>query len=427
MDSNTTKRVVITGIGPVTSIGIGRDRFWNGLLSGVSSARTLPESYRKHYMPKTAYYVPLPEVSLVDFCLGGPHARIMQPEARIAVAGTLLALEDAGYRPLPSDNKFTAEGFYDACTVIGIGIAGLENAFHSYAAHTAPDGPVNSGNSADRYRRMIIPMLMPNSAAAWVTIMFGLTGGSCTINASCASGTAAIAEAFLRISRGVNQCAICGGVEALVERSGSILRGFDMLGVLTRAPDGKPQPFSAHRSGFLFAEGGGCILVLEELSHALERDARIYAEIVDFADMSEAFNIVRCDPSGNGMVRLLQRLSAGRAIDYVNTHGTGTELNDATERDALCTVFGTGAHQPLLNATKGLIGHTLGASGAIETAVCALSIVNEEIHGNRCSNPLPGLNLPEDNLKTAIREALTVSFGFGGHNCGLVLKRYDGK
>ncbi|MBN1577788.1 MAG: beta-ketoacyl-[acyl-carrier-protein] synthase family protein [Chitinispirillaceae bacterium] len=425
MDTDGTKRVVITGIGPVTSIGTGKKQFWEGMLAGRNPARKLPASYRKKYIPKTEFYVPLPEIALRDSGLAGRYDRIMQHETRFALVGTRLALEDAGYRLKTEGDTIVAENFTDACTILGIGIAGLENAFQSYEAHAGTAVAGGDGrHPASRYQRMIIPMLMPNAAAAWVTIFFGLTGGSFTINASCASGTAAIGAAFQRIARGVNQCAVCGGVEALSERSGAILRGFDMLGVLTRAQDGAPQPFSAGRSGFLFAEGGGCILILEELTHALRRNARIYAEIIDYADTSDAFNIVRCDPRGNGIVRLLQRLSAGRTIDYLNTHGTGTELNDATERDAVRAVFGTRDCQPLLNATKGLIGHTLGASGAIEAAVCALSIHHGMIHGNRCDEPFPELNLQRKSRKAAIDCAASVSFGFGGHNCGLAFGKF---
>jgi 3-oxoacyl-[acyl-carrier-protein] synthase II len=217
---------------------------------------------------------------------------------------------------------------------------------------------------------------------------------------------------------------LTGGVECLHDPYGAIMRGFDALGALTQSQDGHPQPFSRNHSGFLFAEGGACLLVLEELEHAHRRHAPIYAEIVDYRANSDASNIVQLDPEGKQIIRLLRELSSSGPIDYLNAHGTGTVANDTVESQAIQTVFGNRNVQPLINSTKGILGHTFGASGAIEAAVAALSVARGSIHGNLTSDPMPDLNLPLDTANTPVEQALSVSYGFGGHNGGLLFRKY---
>ncbi len=203
------------------------------------------------------------------------------------------------------------------------------------------------------------------------------------------------------------------------------MRGFDALGALTASPDGIPRPFSTERSGFLFSEGGGCVLVLEEFEHACRRGARVYAEIAGYVMNSDAHNIVQMEVSGVAIDALLGDLLGGRRPDYFNAHGTGTPLNDQIEAAAIRRLFGDAAHQPLINSTKGLIGHTIGASGAIEAAVAALSIHQGIIHGNILGEPMPDLNLVKETVESPIESAVSVSFGFGGHNAALFLTKPD--
>ena len=268
---------------------------------------------------------------------------------------------------------------------------------------------------------------MPNSPAAWTTIGFGLTGSCQTLNASCASGTFALGEGFRRIKDGYDEVVLAGGVESVRERCGAIMRGFDVLGALTQSPDGRPRPFGRQRSGFLFAEGGACLLLLEELDHALARRARVYAEIADYRANSDACNIMQIDPEGIQVTRLLRDLAAGRRIDYLNAHGTGTAANDEVEARAIKAVFGGRESQPWINSTKGILGHTLGASGAIEAAVAALAIARGAIHGNLTEAPMDDLNLPLESFQAPVSGAISVSYGFGGHNGGLYLRKIDGK
>jgi 3-oxoacyl-[acyl-carrier-protein] synthase II len=173
----------------------------------------------------------------------------------------------------------------------------------------------------------------------------------------------------------------------------------------------------------LFSQGAACILVLEEYQHAIKRGATIYAEVIDFQSNSDAYNIVQMDPSGAQIKRLLGKLKQSGRIDYINAHGSGTLANDAIEAEAIEEVFGSKEHQPFINSTKGILGHTLGASGALETAVTALSIKESKLHGNRVPDPRENLNLTENSTEADINIAISTSYGFGGHNAGIVLKK----
>lgn len=404
--------VVITGIGPVTAIGTGKDNFWKNLLDGVTVLRPVPPAFDKNYHFKSGYYVPFPEVSLVEHQLPAKYEVLMEPSTRAAVVAAGLAMEDAGLNPhaLMHDPPFEPS----RCMVmLGTGVCSLKAGFDAHEAHAL--------NPEKRYNRMVIPMIMPDSATSWVSILFGLTGGNFTINASCASGTVAIGEAYRKIMDGSADMVLAGGVECLQDETGTIMRGFDGLGTLTTSSDGLPRPFSSDRSGFLFSEGGACVMVLESLDHALKRGIRPYAAIMDYACNSDAYNIVQMEPGGRMALGLVKKLVNGRKIDYINTHGTGTHLNDETEALIIKTLFGENHSQPFINSTKGILGHSIGVSGAIEAAVTALSVSNHVIHKNITDNPMPGLNLVMENTPCDINLAVSASYGFGGHNAALLI------
>lgn len=402
------KRVVITGIGPVTSLGIGVRPFFENLLALKTAIRPIPVEYERHAIFKSRFYVPFPAFSLGDY-VKTRFDSLMEKPAKAALVGAKLALLDAALEP-PEETT----------VILGIGMGALQTAFQSHLAHVTND-------SSHRFNRMVIPMQMPNAASAWVSILLGLKGPNFTVNASCASGTLAIGEAFSRIAAGVCETALAGGVECLEDESGSTMRGFDATGALTRSEDGWPRPFSKQRSGFLFADGGGCVLVLEELSRARRRGARIYAEIGGYVVNSDAHSILQLEESGAQIKTLLRSLKGNETIDYLNAHGTGTLNNDQVEAQAIQEVFGDHEKQPLINSTKGLLGHTIGASGAIEAAVTALTISEEKIHGNITSDPLENLRLVGATTETPVHAALSLSFGFGGHNVGLLLKKVSGE
>lgn len=329
------------------------------------------------------------------------------------------------------------KGLENCGIIIGTGMSSLQTALESYTAHmggtdksesesgSGSGSNLNANSNKPRFNRMVIPMLMTNSPAAWISILFGLKGFSYTLNAACASGTYALGEAYRTILSGRCDVILAGGVEALVEKNGAIMRGFDMLSTLTRAKDGRPQPFSQQRSGFLFNEGAGCVLVLEELESARKRGANIYAEIVDFESCSDAYSIIQLDPTGDSITGLLQKITQGIKVDYLNAHGTGTSANDDIEAKVIQRVFGAESTQPFINSTKGILGHSIGASGALEVALTALSIKESIVHGNLTSDPMDNLNLPLETFATPIDYALSASYGFGGHNALILLKRYD--
>lgn len=423
------RRVVITGIGPATSIGLGKQDFSAGIFGLKTCLAEIPKSYEQNYTFKSRYFVPKPKFSLTDLGFHKSVEGMMEEAARLSVLCTKLALEDAGFQISNGEKYLQVEGLENCGTIIGIGMSSMQTAFDSYTAHSADSeksvAEPRSNPNKPRFNRMVIPMLMTNSPAAWISILFGLNGFSYTLNASCASGSYALGEAYRTISNGRCDVILTGGVEALMEKKGAIMRGFDMLSTLTRAVDGRPQPFSKQRSGFLFNEGAGCVLVLEELEQARSRGADIYAEIVGYEAGSDTYSIVQMDPRGENIASLFEKIGKGIKVDYLNAHGTGTTTNDEIEGEVIKRIFGEKSNQPYINSTKGILGHSIGASGALEAAVTALSIKESRVHGNLTSDPLDDLNLPLKTLTTPIEYALSASYGFGGHNALILFKRYQ--
>jgi len=459
------RRVVITGLGPATAIGIGKKDFSAGLYGLKPCIAEIPSSYEHNYKFKSRYFVPKPEFTLTDIGIHKSVEGMMEESSRLSVLCTKLALEDAGFQISNTEKYLQVEGLENCGIIIGTGMSSLQTALESYAAHIAgtdksaaesdcrsgsnlnsnsnPNSNSNSNPNPNpnpnlnpnlnpnpnpnkpHFNRMVIPKLMTNAPAAWISILFGLKGFSYTLNTACASGSYAIGEAYETILSGRCDVILAGGVEVLAEKHGAIMRGFDMLSALTRAKDGRPLPFSRQRSGFLFNEGAGCVLVLEELARARKRGAGIYAEIVGYEACSDAYSIVQMDPSGDSITSLFQKITGGIKVDYLNAHGTATIANDDIEAKVIQWIFGAAGAQPYINSTKGILGHSIGASGAIEVAVVALSIKKSRIHGNITTDPLENLNLPLETLTAPIDYALSASYGFGGHNALILLKRYE--
>lgn len=421
----TNRRVVITGIGPVSTLGIGRKEFWKNLLAMKPVIHPIPSEFEKNYSFNSRFYVPYPEFTIEKFGIPGKYNIIMGETAKLAVVGTKLALEDAGYEI--KDGTIFPQGIVNNAEIIlGIGVGNLYDASKAFLAHIFQHVPefLESNQIPSTFNRMAIPIVMHNSASAWVSILLGIKGANYTLNSSCSSGTYAVGEAFRKIKEGHAKIVLTGGVECMKDEKGCFMRGFDSLGTLTRSEDGKPMPFSNKRSGFLFSEGAGCILILEELELALKRGTTIYAEIIDFNANSDAYNILQIEPSGNQINQLIRKTIGERKIDYFNTHGTGTVLNDETEYNVIRKIFGNKKNQPIINSTKGILGHPIGASGALEIAVTTLSIHKAQVHANLTEDPFANLNLALDTLDLEINYALSTSYGFGGHNSAVLLKNY---
>ncbi|MDD3626756.1 MAG: beta-ketoacyl-[acyl-carrier-protein] synthase family protein [bacterium] len=422
-------RVVVTGIGPAASIGIGKEDFTGNLFNLKPVIKKIPSVYELNYKFRSGFYSPFPEFILSDYDVSNKFENIMQDEDKLSILCSALALEDAGFDFENTGKDIIVSGLPEESGVIlGIGLTGLETALHSYLAHIMNEKKDDKITVLEdfqtRYNRMIIPRTMTNSIAGWTSILFGLHGPSFTVNASCASGTIAIGEAYEKIRSGVADLMLTGGMECFKEPYGSIMRGFDVLGALTVSEDWVPRPFSEEISGFLFSEGAGCVLVLESEEHAVKRGAEIYAEIIDYKCNSDAYNIVQLNPDGKKIRELLEKLKSDRKIDYLNAHGTGTEKNDVIEAECIREVFGDKDTQPAINSTKGIIGHSIGASGALECAVTVYSIKESRVHGNLIRKPMENLNLITESGDLEITHALSVSYGFGGHNAGIAFKHY---
>ncbi|UCG53288.1 MAG: beta-ketoacyl-[acyl-carrier-protein] synthase family protein [Candidatus Latescibacterota bacterium] len=418
------RRVVITGIGPVTSVGIGKKALFDSVIDFKPRIEPIPKHYEERYSFRSKHFVRLPQLTLAQHGIPDKYENILAYEDRMALVAAKLAIEDAAIPLRPDGPRFEAKDLSECAVILGTGFSGLKPAFESYVTHdlsSTKSGQKHQGH----YHRMVIPKTMASSVAAWLSIMFGSTGESFAITASCASGTIAIGEAFRRIKNGNTAVALTGGVENLHDNIGAIMRGFDTLGTLEQSSDGVPLPFSERRSGFLFAEGGACVLVLEELARARARNAPIYAEILDYQASSDAHNIVQVEPSGTEIKKILNTLSNHRQIDYFNAHGTATQVGDRVEAEVIVDVFGKRAKQPLVNSTKMILGHTIGASGAIEAGVTAMSIKNSKVHGNPVPDPMTTVNLVLESVPLDINYAISASYGFGGHNGALLLCKHD--
>lgn len=419
-------RVVITGLGPVTAVGTGKEAFWDSLLKGIMNVREIPPDFESGYHFKSRFYVPFPETDIGKYGFPGKYACLMEESTRAAVIASKLALEDAGIG-WPESGAILPVPPEECIIILGTGICPIKAGFDVFAAHVLAAGTTQSGQpfAPGRFNRMVIPMIMPDAAASWISILAGIKGPNFTLNASCASGTYAIGEAFLKVRNGEAGMALAGGVECLKDAYGIIMRGFDGLGTLTTCKDGIPGPFSMERSGFLFAEGGACILVLETLESANARGAVPYAEILGFGCNSDAHNIVQMDESGRQVRALLENLTGGRKIDYFNSHGTATLLNDEIEAKVIRSLFGDKKDQPLVNSTKGTAGHSIGVSGAIEAAATALSVKHSMVHMTLLRDPMENLNLATESSSCDIRFAISASYGFGGHNAALLFGKYE--
>lgn len=396
------KRVVITGIGPVCQLGIGKKAFIHGLLHPTNNyIKRIPEHYRKIHNLSTKFYVP---ATHFNYKQNNGMNFLSQNNSAIASLAAELAIKDAKL-PIPRDNNIS--------TILGISIGDFSGSFSNYKMYL----------SKNRTDKLFAPKSMPNAPAAWIAINNNLHGDNYVINSACASGTNAIGKAYRKISNGYCNAAICGGSEWLKDTDFTILKSFEELGVLDSSSDGRPRPFQLNRSGFLFNEGSACCLTLENYESAKKRHAHIYAEITGYEASMDAFSVLAIDKKGTTIIHMLKNLIGNKHIDYYNAHGTGTKLNDKVEANTIQNVFGNKSNQPLINSTKGLLGHTFGASGALEAAICAIAIRYGIIHGNITNNPIPNLNLVNKlQTNTNINTAVSASFGFGGHNGSLLFE-----
>jgi 3-oxoacyl-[acyl-carrier-protein] synthase II len=398
------RRVVVTGIGPVTPVGTGVDAFWDGLTSGRNGIRRITRFATDDLPVTLAGEVPDFDPSA---WLDAKEVRRTDRFTQFAIAAVTLAMEDAGH-PEPSAER--------AGVVFSTGIGGIETllAQHSVMLERGPG----------RVSPLMVPMLMANAPAGHIAMQYGFTGPNlCTISA-CASSNHALGEAMRLVRDGYVDLCIAGGSESATLPL--TVAAFSQMTALTRNPDPETasRPFDAERDGFVLSEGA-CALVLESEEHARARGARIYCEIAGYGASADAYHITAPDPKGSGAALAMRRAleDAGEdptAVTYVNAHGTSTPLNDASETLAIKAVLGEHARRVAVSSTKSMTGHLLGAAGAVEGAACALAIANGVVPPTiHYEHPDPECDLdyvPNEARELQVRLALSNSFGFGGQN-----------
>ncbi|GAV23688.1 beta-ketoacyl-ACP synthase II [Carboxydothermus pertinax] len=411
------KRVVVTGLGLITPLGIGIKKNWENLMKGVSGIKEVTAFDATGFSTRIAA-----EVRVFDplLFIDKKEARRMDRFTQFAVAATKMAIDDADL-DLEKIERERAGVF------IGSGVGGIKT-LEEQAAVLREKGP-------DRVSPFFVPMMIANMAGGQIAITFGLTGPNETVVSACASGANAVGDAFRYLQRGEGDIAIAGGAEASI--TPLAFAGFcSMKAMSTRndEPEKASRPFDKARDGFVMGEGAG-ILVLETLEHALARNARIYGEIVGYGVTSDAYHITAPDPDGKGAARAMElALKDARLtpedINYINAHGTSTPLNDKVETMAIKRVFGAHAYKLMVSSTKSMTGHLLGAAGGIETIYSVLAVYNDQVPPTiNYEEPEEGLDLdyvPNVGRDAKVYAALSNSLGFGGHNVSLIVKKFNG-
>lgn len=443
------RRVVITGLGVNCSIGRDVDEFWNNCLEGKTNIEKIPENWSKMYDSKSKYWSPLLENDYLKYHLKRSELSTLDKSSQLILCTTKQAFDSAAIEIVQKDRRTNTfampEQFQTRSGVfVGTGMGGISTIFSAAATAMYQLCKENASKSkSEEYERIQkeykvrkyldpygVSKAMPNACAANIGIKYSITGPNHTYCASCSSGAVAIGTAYRWIKEKRIDMAVAGGTEYLYDELGVSFFSFDKIGALTSgvSPDDINCPFDKKRSGFLFSEGGAATLILEDLESALKRNAPILAEIAGYEESSDAYSIMAIDSTAKSIEQMSLKCleEAGiqpEAIDYINAHGTGTVLNDEIEAKVIEKIY---RQHPIVNSTKSLIGHTLGASAAIGTLTTVLSLKHSKIHGSKSlMEPCSSLRFATETQSVPIQNALVQSFGFGGHNAILVLKKYQ--
>jgi 3-oxoacyl-[acyl-carrier-protein] synthase II len=410
------RRVVVTGIGCVSPLGIGVDETWKGIVEGRSGitritkfdASNLPSQIAgevKNFKPQD--FMPEKLVSRVDTFI------------QYAIASARMALEDA--------NLVDVELGERAGVIIGVGMGGVGQVEH----YTR----ILDERGYKRVTPFFIPMIIPNMAAGQVAILFGAKGPNLAVCTACAAGNHAIGEAYRMIKNGLIDIAICGGTESLI--TPLTVAGFSVMKALSTRndePEKASRPFDAKRDGFVIAEGSG-ILVLEELTQAQKRGAKVYAELIGYGATCDAYHMTAPSPDGEGAetcmkLALEDANIAPNEVDYINAHGTSTPLNDVAETKAIKKVFGEHAYKLMVSSTKSMTGHLLGGAGGLEAVITVKALETGIVPPTiNLEEPDPECDLdyvPNQARRANIKVAMSNAFGFGGTNACLVFKKWEG-
>lgn len=440
-----TRRVVVTGFGVVSALGQQVEEFWQRCLAGEGPVESIPDHWREFSAFSSTVWSPLPALNFDAGGISAVEAHVHDSGTLQALAATDQAWRSAGLTTQVVDPRRNKQRLLDVrpegCGVFfGSGMAGLTSVASNLTAQAV--GKALGGRELApelaalkkqlrlprRFHPLAVPLSMPNASASAIGIKYSLLGPARTFSSACAAGTVAIGNGYLAVANGEVDLAVCGASEHLYDEYGAIFRGFDIVGALVRAGDSPAsanRPFDRHRSGFLFSQGGAAVLILESYDHAVTRGAPVVAELCAFSETSDSFNQMLPDPSGTAPRRMLQMLCDRSGVglgdvDYVNAHGSGTEANDEMEVMLLEQLFGRSVR---INSSKSLLGHSIGASGALEALITVLSVRDQRTHPcrNLC-DPIRELNFVTDRETFPIRHALSHSFAFGGHNAGLMFR-----
>ena len=409
------RRVVVTGLGAVTPIGNDVESFWNGVKEGKVGIGPITRFDTTGYKATLA-------AELKDFVakdrMDPRTARRMEPFSQYAVAAALEAVENSGL-------KMEEEDPYMVGVIIGSGVGSLQ------ATETNEKKLMEKGPS--RVDPLLVPKMITNMAAGNVSIATGAKGKCTNVVTACATGTHCIGDAFRAIQYGDADVMLAGGTEGAVCPIG--IAGFASLTALSTSEDPLRAsiPFDKNRGGFVMGEGAG-VVVLEELEHAKKRGAYIYAELAGYGSNGDAYHITAPRPGGEVALRCMQKALADaridpKDVDYINAHGTSTHLNDLNESTAIKALLGQHAYEIPVNSTKSMTGHLLGAAGAIEAVVCVLTIEKNRVHptiNRKEIDPDCDLDYVTDGARDVkVNVAMSNSFGFGGHNAVIVMRRYE--
>jgi 3-oxoacyl-[acyl-carrier-protein] synthase II len=407
-----TRRVVITGLGTVNSLCSDVPGFWRALLAGQSGVGSIEQfdtsAFKIHFAGEVKDFHP-------ELVVDSKTARRLDRFAQFALVASLSAVKDSGL-------EFGREDPYRCGVIVGSGIGGL-NEFEEQHARYVHQGP-------GKISPFVIPKMIANAAAGNVSIQFGLCGPNTAVATACASAANATGDALRAIQWGYADVMITGGSESTITPMG--VGGFTSAHALSKRndnPQAASRPFDKDRDGFVLSEGAG-IVIIEELEHARKRGAHIYAELLGCGSTADAHHITAPHPGGAGAAQAM-RLALKDArlnpedVQYVNAHGTSTPLGDEAETKAMKDVFGPHAHKLAISSTKSMLGHLLGASGGVELIATVLSIQNGVVHPTiNYDTPDPACDLdyvPNTAREMKVRRAISNSFGFGGHNCTLVV------
>jgi len=409
------KRVVVTGMAAITPVGIGVADFWASLLAGKSGIGLITRFDASAFPTRIAGEVKDFDPGLY---MDKKETKRMDRFTQFAVTGAKMAFEDAGLNDDNVDKNRVG-------VVLGTGIGGIETMEES-ARVLREKGP-------GRVSPFFVPMMIGNMAAGQVAISLGVTGPNTTVVTACASATNAIGDASKLIERGAADVVIAGGTEASI--TPLALAGFCAMKALSTRND-EPQrasrPFDSERDGFVMGEGTG-IVILESLEHAQKRKAKIFAEVIGYGATADAYHITAPAPGGVGAAKALSMaLNDGgitpEQVDYINAHGTSTELNDKYETMAIKEVFGEHAAKLAISSTKSMTGHLLGAAGGVEVVAAVMSVYTDTVHPTiNYENPDPECDLdyvPNSARKLEVNYALSSSFGFGGQNATILIGKY---